>query len=123
MGTMMLGEAQCSRGRSSARPGPSARPERTPSALRAHWAGAKPSDGSRGPPVRARRSADDCCRERGAMAVTMSGEFVLPADRATVWARLNDADTLRASIPGCESLEKLSDTELQAAVKVKIGPV
>ena len=57
------------------------------------------------------------------MAVTMSGEFVLPADRATVWARLNDADTLRASIPGCESLEKLSDTELQAAVKVKIGPV
>ena len=57
------------------------------------------------------------------MAVTMSGEFVLPADKATVWARLNDADTLRISIPGCESLEKLSATELQAAVKVKIGPV
>ena len=57
------------------------------------------------------------------MAVTMSGEFVLPADKATVWAKLNDADTLKASIPGCESLEKLSATELQAAVKVKIGPV
>ena len=57
------------------------------------------------------------------MAMTMSGEFVLPADKATVWARLNDAATLKASIPGCESLEKLSDTELQAAVKVKIGPV
>jgi len=57
------------------------------------------------------------------MAVTMSGEFVLPAGKATVWARLNDADTLRISIPGCESLEKLSATELQAAVKVKIGPV
>ena len=57
------------------------------------------------------------------MAVTMSGEFVLPADKATVWAKLNDAETLKASIPGCESLEKLSDTELQAAVKVKIGPV
>ena len=57
------------------------------------------------------------------MAVTMSGEFVLPADKATVWAKLNDADTLKASIPGCESLEKLSDTEMQAVVKVKIGPV
>ena len=57
------------------------------------------------------------------MAVNMSGEFVLPANRATVWARLNDAETLKISIPGCESLDKLSDTELQAVVKVKIGPV
>ena len=57
------------------------------------------------------------------MAVTMSGERILPADRATVWARLNDPETLKASIPGCESLEKLSDTELQAVAKVKIGPV
>ena len=57
------------------------------------------------------------------MAVTMSGEFVLPADKATVWAKLNDADTLKASIPGCESLDKLSDTEFQAVVRVKMGPV
>ena len=57
------------------------------------------------------------------MAVTMSGEFVLPADKATVWARLNDAETLQTSIPGCESLEKLSDTEMQAVAKIKIGPV
>jgi carbon monoxide dehydrogenase subunit G len=53
----------------------------------------------------------------------MSGERILPADRATVWERLNDPETLKASIPGCESLEKLSDTELQAVAKVKIGPV
>jgi carbon monoxide dehydrogenase subunit G len=57
------------------------------------------------------------------MAVTMKGEVVLPADRATVWARLNDAETLKASIPGCESLDKLSDTELQAVAKIRIGPV
>jgi carbon monoxide dehydrogenase subunit G len=57
------------------------------------------------------------------MAVTMTGEVVLPADRATVWARLNDAETLRAAIPGCESLDKLSDTEMQAVAKIKIGPV
>ena len=57
------------------------------------------------------------------MAVTMSGEVVLPADKATVWARLNDAETLKASIPGCESLDKLSDTEMQAVAKIRIGPV
>jgi carbon monoxide dehydrogenase subunit G len=57
------------------------------------------------------------------MAVTMRGEVVLPADRATVWAALNDAETLKASIPGCESLDKLSDTELQAVAKIRIGPV
>ena len=57
------------------------------------------------------------------MAVTMSGEVVLPAQKASVWAHLNDAETLKASIPGCESLEKLSDTELQAVAKVRIGPV
>jgi carbon monoxide dehydrogenase subunit G len=57
------------------------------------------------------------------MAMTMTGEFVLPADKATVWAHLNDAETLKASIPGCESLEKISDTEFQAVTKLKIGPV
>ena len=57
------------------------------------------------------------------MAMTMTGEFMLPADKATVWARLNDAATLQAAIPGCESLEKTSDTEFAAVVKVKIGPV
>ena len=57
------------------------------------------------------------------MAVTMKGEVVLPADRATVWARLNDAETLKASIPGCESLDKLSDTEMQAVAKIRLGPV
>jgi uncharacterized protein len=57
------------------------------------------------------------------MAMTMTGEFVLQADQATVWSRLNDAATLKASIPGCESLEKLSDTEFRAVAKVKMGPV
>jgi carbon monoxide dehydrogenase subunit G len=57
------------------------------------------------------------------MAVTMTGAFVLPADRETVWERLNDAETLKAAIPGCESLEKISATEYRAVTKVKIGPV
>jgi uncharacterized protein len=57
------------------------------------------------------------------MAMTMNGEVVLPADKATVWAALNDPETLKACIPGCESLEKVSDTEFQAVAKVAIGPV
>lgn len=57
------------------------------------------------------------------MAMTMSGEFQLAAPPETVWAKLNDAEVLKASIPGCEQLDKLSDTEFQAVATVKIGPV
>jgi carbon monoxide dehydrogenase subunit G len=57
------------------------------------------------------------------MAMTMTGEALLPAPRQDVWAKLNDPDTLKACIPGCEELEKISDTEFRATVKTKIGPV
>jgi len=57
------------------------------------------------------------------MPVTMTGEVTLPADRSTVWAMLNDPAVLKASIPGCQSLEKTSDATFAAVVKIKIGPV
>jgi carbon monoxide dehydrogenase subunit G len=57
------------------------------------------------------------------MAMTMNGEYQLPVPRETVWAKLNDAETLKACIPGCESLDKVSDTEFQAVAVTKIGPV
>ncbi len=57
------------------------------------------------------------------MAMTMSGEVTLPADRETVWAKLNDAEVLKACIPGCETLTKSDDTHMAAVVKVKLGPV
>ena len=57
------------------------------------------------------------------MAMTMKGEVELPADRETVWAKLNDPEVLKACIPGCQSLEKTSDNQMQAVVKVKVGPV
>lgn len=57
------------------------------------------------------------------MAMTMKGEVILPADKQTVWAKLNDAEVLKACIPGCQSLEKDSDTSFVASAKVKIGPV
>lgn len=53
----------------------------------------------------------------------MSGQHRIPADVATVWAALNDAEVLAQCIPGCEELEKESDTELTAKVALKIGPV
>ena len=53
----------------------------------------------------------------------MTGEHRISAARETVWAALNDADVLRQCIPGCEELEKKSDTELSALVVQKIGPV
>jgi len=57
------------------------------------------------------------------MAMVMDGEVQLPAPREVVWVKLNDPEVLKACIPGCESLEKLSDTEFQAVAVVKIGPV
>jgi len=53
----------------------------------------------------------------------MSGERRIPAPREKVWAALNDPAVLKASIPGCETLDKLSDTELKATASVKIGPI
>jgi carbon monoxide dehydrogenase subunit G len=57
------------------------------------------------------------------MAMTMTGEVELPADREIVWKKLNDPEVLKACIPGCEQLDKLSDTEFQAVASLKIGPV
>lgn len=53
----------------------------------------------------------------------MSGERRISAPREKVWAALNDPAVLKASIPGCDTLEKLSDTELKATASVKIGPI
>lgn len=57
------------------------------------------------------------------MALTMSGEVQIPAPREKVYAKLNDPEVLKQCVPGCESLEKLSDTEFQAVSVMKIGPV
>jgi len=53
----------------------------------------------------------------------MKDEIRLEAPRAAVWEALNDPDVLKASIPGCETLEKVSDTEFTALVVVKVGPI
>ena len=53
----------------------------------------------------------------------MTGRHQIPASRAKVWAALNDPVVLKQCIPGCQELEKVSDTEMTATVKTKVGPV
>lgn len=57
------------------------------------------------------------------MAMTMNGEVLLPATRATVWAKLNDPVVLKACIPGCEDLVQDDPTHFSAVAKIKLGPV
>jgi uncharacterized protein len=53
----------------------------------------------------------------------MTGEYTIPAPREKVWEALNDPEVLAACIPGCQELNKDSETELSATVKSKVGPV
>ncbi|MFM2043264.1 MAG: hypothetical protein RLY86_1840 [Pseudomonadota bacterium] len=53
----------------------------------------------------------------------LTGEYPIAEGRDVVWAALNDPDVLRTCIPGCETVEKLSDTAFTAQVRVKVGPV
>ena len=53
----------------------------------------------------------------------MSGEqhILLPQQR--VWEALNDPAILKACIPGCESIDRISDNEYKVAMTAAVGPV
>ncbi|MBT6205704.1 MAG: SRPBCC domain-containing protein [Alphaproteobacteria bacterium] len=53
----------------------------------------------------------------------LSGEYRIQAPRDAVWTALNDVDVLQQAIPGCQEIDKESDTAFTAKVKSKIGPV
>jgi len=53
----------------------------------------------------------------------MSGEQWVPLKRDEVWEVLNDTYVLQICIPGCEGVDKHSDTEFTATVNAKVGPV
>jgi uncharacterized protein len=57
------------------------------------------------------------------MAMNMQGEERITAPVDAVWAALNDPEVLKACIPGCETLERKSATQLSATVGLKLGPV
>jgi carbon monoxide dehydrogenase subunit G len=53
----------------------------------------------------------------------LSDEIIINASKERVYAALNDPEILKQCIPGCEDLIKHSDTELEAKVVLKVGPV
>jgi uncharacterized protein len=53
----------------------------------------------------------------------LNDEQHIEASREQVFAALNDPEILRQCIPGCQELNKSSDTEMDAVVVLKVGPV
>ena len=53
----------------------------------------------------------------------LTGERLIPASRTRTWEALNDPETLKACIAGCESLERTGEDGFTALVAVKVGPV
>jgi carbon monoxide dehydrogenase subunit G len=53
----------------------------------------------------------------------MSGGRSVPADVETTWRSLNDPETLKACIAGCESVDRVSDSEYRVVMTARVGPV
>ena len=87
-----------------------------PAKLAEHVRGAEPAPpAGRAAPAIGERSGDRSLRGEGSATVGATAE--------RIWAMLLDPATLQAVIPGCHSVEKISDTHFRAAVTLGIGPV
>ena len=53
----------------------------------------------------------------------MKGEQLVPASQADTWAALNDPEILKACVPGCESIERVTDSEYAVLMTARVGPV
>jgi carbon monoxide dehydrogenase subunit G len=53
----------------------------------------------------------------------MNGEQHIPLPQQRVWEALNDPEILKACIPGCESIERVSENEYKVAMTAAVGPV
>lgn len=53
----------------------------------------------------------------------MTGEQLIPLTQDVTWRALNDTAILKDCIPGCETIEQISDTEYQITMTAKVGPV
>lgn len=51
------------------------------------------------------------------------GRYRVDANRLAVWNALNDAEVLKACIPGCKSIRWVSDTALELEISVNLGVV
>ena len=53
----------------------------------------------------------------------MRGEYQISADRQTVWDALNEPEVLRDCLEGCESFDKVSDSDFKARITTRVGPI
>ena len=53
----------------------------------------------------------------------MKGEQLVPASQTDTWAALNDPEILKACVPGCESIERVTDNEYAVRMTARVGPV
>ena len=53
----------------------------------------------------------------------MTGQQLISLPQAQTWEALNDTEVLRACIPGCEALDRVSDTRYEVAMRTRVGPV
>jgi carbon monoxide dehydrogenase subunit G len=53
----------------------------------------------------------------------MTGQQIIPAPQPRVWTALNDPEVLKACIPGCQSIERVSDSEYRVSMTAAVGPV
>lgn len=51
----------------------------------------------------------------------LTGEERIAAPREAVWNALNDIETLKACIPGCDNLERINEQQIKAGIKVNLG--
>lgn len=49
------------------------------------------------------------------------GNYLVCAPRAEVWAALNNADKLKAAIPGCSRIDWTGDSSLEVEITVNFG--
>jgi len=55
--------------------------------------------------------------------MNLSGEYRIPTSPQAAWDALNDPEVLKACIPGCRELQRVSDSEYSAVVTSKVGPI
>ncbi len=53
----------------------------------------------------------------------ITGEQLIPLPQQAVWEALNDPEILRQCIPGCESVERVTDDEYKMTMVAAVGPV
>ncbi len=53
----------------------------------------------------------------------ITGDQLIPKPQQQTWDAICDPAVLQICIPGCESMEKISDTEFHLTMSAKVGPV